>query len=183
MSEDSRYRDLSELLPNHCQDFEALLTGLLTYHNIQENTYKRSFAKRGEIGVWMNLMRKIDRIDGIAESLFEHGDNGMLLVDTLIDSAVYSIKWLAVIGKIRPKDLHDWLAGTFCPATNISIAQARKMFGLSGPGRKLTDTEKELRDNLGGRSVPVRIEGVNPSELGILDTPDLGHLDDTGETS
>ena len=95
MSEDTRFTDLSDTLKlskgsaGHIAIFNLIANQLITYHCNQEQTYELSFSKRGEIGVWMNLARKYDRIDTLSKRLFEEkGKNSPVLVDTLIDKSM-----------------------------------------------------------------------------------------------
>lgn len=117
---DERVDDLSQVLPEHVDDVKIIALILLKFHEHRERTYKLSFAKRGEHGVWMNLARKYDRIDGLVRALFSGHDVGETLVDTLADTAIYALKWLAVIDQIRSDDWDDWLENVFCRETGIS---------------------------------------------------------------
>ncbi|KKN62957.1 hypothetical protein LCGC14_0506670 [marine sediment metagenome] len=137
MSEDTRFTDLSDTLKlskgsaGHIAIFNLIANQLITYHCNQEQTYELSFSKRGEIGVWMNLGRKVDRLDPIAKNLFsEEGNRHPLLVDVLVDMAIYAVKWLAVIYEIRPEDLQNWVATTYATAMHVPPEHALEWFKL-----------------------------------------------------
>jgi len=107
---DSGYDDLAILLNNHCDAVTGLFDVLDRFHRIREATYDLSFAKRGEIGVWINTARKYDRIDKLAKGVLS-GNNpeyGVILVDALVDLSIYATKWLDVIGHLRPEDVEEW---------------------------------------------------------------------------
>lgn len=137
------FDDLSPELQEHCQDVLAIAMALMPFHEKREETYNLSFAKRGESGVWMNLMRKTDRLDRLSNKVFsgEEGNNGVTLVDTLVDTAMYALKWLAVIKQIRPDDMEMWIATVFCKETGIEMKQAMEMFGM------LDDVTAEMLKN------------------------------------
>lgn len=140
------YEDLSPKLQEHVKDVIAIAMALMPFHEQREKTYNLSFAKRGETGVWMNLMRKTDRLDGLCAKVFsgEQGNNGVTLVDTLVDIAVYAMKWLAVIKQIRPEDMEMWIGEVFCKETGIDIKQAMDMFEMRDPEGATYDVTKEM---------------------------------------
>lgn len=119
-------------VPEHLQDVDAIIDALKIFHVARENTYRMSFAKRGEAGVWMNLARKYDRIDNLARDIFNGvGVNpGVGLIDTLVDLALYSLKWLAIVKQLRPEDLEMWIERAYCHDTNISVESAKVYFGM-----------------------------------------------------
>lgn len=114
----------------HLKDVEAIMQALLPFHQSREATYRMSFAKRGEALVWGNLARKYDRIDNLAKDTFDgNGNNpGVSLVDTLIDLAMYSLKWVAIIRHIRPDDLQAWIERVYCHDTGMELQDALKLF-------------------------------------------------------
>jgi hypothetical protein len=113
-----QYNDLTkgDTVYNHVKRVDELATMLLDFHRNRERTYQMSFAKRGFVGVFMNLVRKTDRMDAVAQTWLEaEGQlNGTVLVDTLVDTAIYSLKWLALIWAMEQRTdtnlgLHQWL--------------------------------------------------------------------------
>ena len=102
---------------------------LITLHAIrmilQESKdagYGKSWAQHGEAGVWLNTVRKIDRLKTLAllvlsgsEKVTE--DIRVSLVDTLIDLANYVDMWVSYIAKIRPDDFKQWLITRWCRST------------------------------------------------------------------
>lgn len=129
-----KFEDLSPKLDNHISDVASLMHALLPFHSAREETYQLSFAKRGEAGVWMNLARKYDRIDLLASRVLssDDGNNGVTLVDTLVDTAMYALKWLAVIGQLRPEELLKWIEDVYCRDTGMALDEALAQFASVG---------------------------------------------------
>jgi hypothetical protein len=130
-----QYNDLTkgDTVYNHVKRVDELATMLLDFHRNRERTYQMSFAKRGFVGVFMNLVRKTDRMDAVAQTWLEaEGQlNGTVLVDTLVDTAIYSLKWLALIWAMEQRTdtnlgLHQWLVEVFCPETGTDVRQLLK---------------------------------------------------------
>lgn len=112
MNNDMLYQDITKQVSvlNHVNDVEDLMQVIQPFHAVREGTYKMSFAKRGEIGIWMNLARKYDRMDGLMEKIGRGkvGDVYNVLIDTLVDLALYSLKWLAIIRRFEPLAWEEW---------------------------------------------------------------------------
>lgn len=131
------FSDISGKLPDHVKSVKSIADALMCFHEAREKTYNMSFARRGETGVWMNLGRKYDRIDVLANQVFEKvgagekpGNVGVTLVDTLADIIVYALKWIDVIRVTRPQDLDTWINQVFCKDTGIAPSEAYALFGL-----------------------------------------------------
>lgn len=124
----STFVNLAPQLENHVKDVEQLMALLALFHEARERTYRLSFAKRGESGIWMNLARKYDRLDGLVERVLADGVEGDTLIDTLIDTAVYALKWVAVIKRIRPDDLDKWVRSVYARDTGVDPDEASKAF-------------------------------------------------------
>jgi hypothetical protein len=128
----SSLEDLSPLLrKTHLKDVENIFKALLPFHEARERTYNLSFAKRGEVMVWGNLGRKYDRIDGLISKVLIDGQEGTTLIDTLVDLAIYALKWVAVIKVIRPADLEEWVLTQYVKDTKMSNPDALAAFGLT----------------------------------------------------
>lgn len=97
---------------DHTSDVKELCAILQPFHVNRESTYRMSFAKRGEVGIWMNLARKYDRIDGLMEQIGKAKiqDIYITLIDTLVDLALYSLKWLAIIRRFEPESFGIWMS-------------------------------------------------------------------------
>lgn len=138
------FEDLSPLLGNHTDDVESLMETLKPFHRAREETYQLSFAKRGEAGVWLNLARKYDRLDPLASRVMAQvvagedveNNDGVTLVDTLVDTAMYALKWLSIIEIIRPEHFTEWLEQVYCRDTGMDINEARVFFGHWGDVKK-----------------------------------------------
>ena len=128
-----QFEDLSPMLETHVTDVTHIMSALLPFHKAREETYKLSFAKRGESGVWLNLARKYDRLDPLAARVLagdgkEH--DGVTLIDTLVDTAMYSLKWLAVIRELRPETFDEWIKQVYCSDTGDTFDEACTEFNL-----------------------------------------------------
>lgn len=128
MNEDTKFTDLSDLLHDHESAVANWMTMFNRFHVAREKTYKRSFAKRGEIGIWMNLARKYDRFEALAPQVLLGAGNGVTLIDTLVDTAMYSLKWLDVISKIRPEDFKEWLRTVYCKDTGMTYKDVVEVY-------------------------------------------------------
>lgn len=123
-------------VPTHLVDVENIMYALMQFHAAREATYGMSFAKRGEIGVWMNLMRKCDRIDNQVRAMYSQPDGvpgapGTALVDTLMDLALYAMKWAAIIKHVRPDDLKKWIEETYMrDVPECTKDDAYRLFGF-----------------------------------------------------
>lgn len=130
------FDDLSGNLPNHVGDVDGIMDALKLFHQFREETYQLSFAKRGESGVWLNLARKYDRLDPLAARVMGQvvtgGDvdnnDGVTLVDTLADTAMYALKWLAIIKTIRSDHFNKWVEEVYCRDTGLPLDKALEQF-------------------------------------------------------
>jgi hypothetical protein len=129
MSEDVDYKfgNLKPILgQSHAEDTAKIAKALMGFHWCREQQYDRSFAKRGEIGVFMNLARKWDRIEhDMSDDLFDAST-----IDAIADLAVYALKWMDVICKVHQSAVIEWLENVYCPATGKALSTARFEFGI-----------------------------------------------------
>lgn len=114
--------ELAALLENPGEDpygvdLHRLCAVLLTYQQSKEVGYGGSWARRGEVGVYMNLMRKSDRLETLVPLVLSGECDGMALVDTLADLINYGMMWISYIGAARPNDLEKWIRDVFCKET------------------------------------------------------------------
>lgn len=73
----------------------------------KEGTYGDSWARRKEIGVFMNLARKFDRL----ESMMIDGakdEVGESKIDTVGDTANYGLLWMTYFVRNSPKEFAQW---------------------------------------------------------------------------
>lgn len=75
-------------------------------HIEKEKIYNRSFARRGLVGIFMNIARKFDNVETFVTKE-EYRD--FHLIDALFDIAIYSFKLIDVIRKIYPEVYDEWL--------------------------------------------------------------------------
>ena len=114
-----------------------LATLLLTFHMIKDAGYGRSWAKHGEVGVYNNLMRKVDRMDTLGLiAMIGNKDNvssayRIAHIDVLVDLALYCMMWIAYIAKVRPGDFEDWIRDVFCKSSGQPFDKVAKFLGMS----------------------------------------------------
>lgn len=100
-------------------DLDRLTAVLLFYQQCKDAGYGCSWAKRGELGIYMNLMRKADRMDKLVPLVLSGEHDGVALVDTLADMVLYGMMWLSYIAAKRPSDIENWVRSTFCKETGL----------------------------------------------------------------
>lgn len=100
----------------------GLLFGLI--HAEKEKTYKRSFARRGIIGVFMNLARKWDRI----ETFVKADECGVEMIDALADMAVYAVKWLDIIRTLYPELFALWVERVIYQDLGMTEKEAKEIY-------------------------------------------------------
>lgn len=131
-----------ELDGRHITDVALIAAALVKFHKVREETYQLSFARRGEIGVWINLARKYDRMDELCRQYFQMGavtpNLARTMVDTLVDISIYSLKWLAVILATKEDAFKVWVDDIFAKELEITQKEALNFFGLSG---EIEDTD------------------------------------------
>lgn len=111
-----QFEDLKELLgENHVEEVAELSAMLQDYHAVREQEYDRSFAKRGLVGIWCNLGRKHDAIDN-------QGTRGKLVsvivIDHLVDLALYALKFVVTLRKLSPATWETWYQDVYLKALN-----------------------------------------------------------------
>ena len=73
--------------------------------------YGRSYARHGDISIFMNVERKFDRLANMMESamkngtdkLYEMGTETETFLDTVADLAIYSTMWVGYIKENHPE--------------------------------------------------------------------------------
>lgn len=115
---DPRWDDLRPFLPAHTLAVDGLMSLLSEFHAARERTYRKSFAKRGESGVFHNLARKWDRIEGAFQN-DELLDPDMSTLDAIIDLGVYAIKWMDIYRNIHPTIFQEWLERVYKLETGV----------------------------------------------------------------
>lgn len=75
----------------------------------KEGTYGNSWEKRKEVGVFMNMARKFDRLENMIID-GKQDEVGESKVDTVADEGVYSVLWLTYILRESPEEFKQWMA-------------------------------------------------------------------------
>lgn len=123
-----KFEDLKRVIGiTHITDTAQIAHAMLVFHKFREQQYDRSFARRGEVGVFMNLARKFDRIETSINSGFED----ITTFDAIADMAIYALKWMDIFCKIHRSIVIRWLEEVYCPTTGKTISEAYEDFGLS----------------------------------------------------
>lgn len=94
-----------KIVAEELNEFEQAVALLRRLHVCKATQYLDSWCKRGEPGVYNNVMRKLDRLENIYQPYADHTatiTDWFPLADTLADTGVYSIKWLARLKKWHP---------------------------------------------------------------------------------
>lgn len=95
-----------KIVAEELNEFEQAVSLLKRLHECKANQYLDSWCKRGEPGVYHNVMRKLDRLENIYQPYADHISeipDWFPLADTLADTAVYCLKWLARTKKWHPE--------------------------------------------------------------------------------
>lgn len=88
----------------HVSEVNTLMKHLHRLHIAKENTYNLSFSHRGLIGIWHNVARKYDVID----TLGRKDAYTTVMIDALIDVALYALKLVIAIRKVKPEVFKEW---------------------------------------------------------------------------
>ncbi|WAB25008.1 hypothetical protein M3_0057 [Lysinibacillus phage vB_LfM_LysYB1] len=75
----------------------------------KEGTYGNSWEKRKEVGVFMNMARKFDRLENMIID-GKKDEVGESKADTVADEGVYSVLWLTYILRESPEEFTQWMA-------------------------------------------------------------------------
>jgi hypothetical protein len=116
---------------------DKLAAIVLWLQRVKDAGYGRSWAKRGEMGVFHNVMRKKDRMDTLeklAQAIMSgHASVGrstrVAFVATLIDMANYCMMWASYVAKVRPEDFVAWLQDDFCIDVGIELDNVLEFLG------------------------------------------------------
>ena len=99
-------------------DLDRLAAVLISFQAAKDAAYGGSWAKRGELGVFINMMRSSDRLARLVPRAVAGEEAACVeLVDSLVDQVCYGLMWLSLIGKIRPGSIELWLRRAYCTAT------------------------------------------------------------------
>lgn len=115
----SDYLDSQEEL---CQDNIALMEifpQLLKLQNDKGRVYGRSYAKHGDVSIFLNCERKFDRISNIMDKAMKEGTDKLFtkdsstptetFLDTVVDMGLYSLMWAAYIKELHPDEYQKFL--------------------------------------------------------------------------
>ncbi len=96
------------IIAGELNEFEKAIRLLERLHECKARQYLDSWCKRGEAGVYHNVMRKLDRMGNIYQPYADHEieiTDWFPLVDCIADTAVYNLKWLGRMGQWHPEAL------------------------------------------------------------------------------
>lgn len=116
------FKDYLESTPELCEDninMMKFLPKLLKLQNDKGMVYGSSYARHGDLSVFMNAERKWDRISNIMDRAMQDGLNSLYgdqsstptetLVDTIVDLASYGCLWAVYIMQNHPKEFEKFL--------------------------------------------------------------------------
>lgn len=108
-----------------------LASMLLLFQEVKDAGYGRSWAKRGDVGVFHNVMRKKDRyeqlgamLEGLEMSSLSGFISGrekykLSMIDLLADIASYCMMWMSYISRKNPELFKKWVEEYWTPFTGI----------------------------------------------------------------
>lgn len=92
---------------------------LLKLQNDKGRVYGRSYAKHGDVSIFLNIERKFDRISNIMDRVMQEGLNTLhseasstateTFLDTVVDLGLYSLMWVGYIKDEHPEEYQRFL--------------------------------------------------------------------------
>ena len=92
---------------------------LLKLQNDKGRVYGRSYAKHGDVSIFLNVERKFDRISNIMDRAMREGLNTLhseasstateTFLDTVVDLGLYSLMWVGYIKDEFPEEYQRFL--------------------------------------------------------------------------
>lgn len=92
---------------------------LLKLQNDKGRVYGRSYAKHGDVSIFLNVERKFDRISNIMDRAMREGLNTLhseasstateTFLDTVVDLGLYSLMWVGYIKDEYPEEYQKFL--------------------------------------------------------------------------
>ena len=108
--------------PQLCPDNVNLMKifpQLLKLQNDKGRVYGRSYAKHGDVSIFLNVERKFDRISNIMDRAMREGLNTLhsevsstateTFLDTVVDLGLYSLMWVGYIKDEFPEEYQRFL--------------------------------------------------------------------------
>ena len=109
--------------PQLCPDNVNLMkifSQVLKLQNDKGRVYGRSYAKHGDVSIFLNVERKFDRISNIMDRAMREGLNTLhseasstateTFLDTVVDLGLYSLMWVGYIKDEYPEEYQKFLA-------------------------------------------------------------------------
>lgn len=108
----------SHLCPDNVNLME-IFPQLLKLQNDKGRVYGRSYAKHGDVSIFLNVERKFDRISNIMDRAMREGLNTLhseasstateTFLDTVVDLGLYSLMWVGYIKDEFPEEYQKFL--------------------------------------------------------------------------
>ena len=108
----------SELCPDN-QALMEILPSLLKLQNDKGRVYGRSYAKHGDVSIFLNVERKFDRIGNIMDRAMREGTDTLhseasatateTFLDTVVDLGLYALMWAGYIKEMYPQEWERFL--------------------------------------------------------------------------
>lgn len=105
-----------------CEDNIAmmkLMPKLLQLQNDKGRVYGRSYAKHGDVSIFLNVERKFDRISTIMDRAMKEGVDTLYegqsatptetFMDTVVDLGLYGLMWAGYIADKHPEVYNQFL--------------------------------------------------------------------------
>lgn len=108
----------SQLCPDNVNLME-IFPQLLKLQNDKGRVYGRSYAKHGDVSIFLNVERKFDRISNIMDRAMREGLNILhseasstateTFLDTVVDLGLYALMWVGYIKAEYPEEYQRFL--------------------------------------------------------------------------
>ena len=108
----------SQLCPDNVNLME-IFPQLLKLQNDKGRVYGRSYAKHGDVSIFLNIERKFDRISNIMDRAMREGLNTLhseasstateTFLDTVVDLGLYALMWVGYIKAEYPEEYQRFL--------------------------------------------------------------------------
>lgn len=108
----------SPLCPDNVNLME-IFPQLLKLQNDKGRVYGRSYAKHGDVSIFLNVERKFDRISNIMDRAMREGTDTLhseasstateTFLDTVVDLGLYSLMWVGYIKDEYPEEYQKFL--------------------------------------------------------------------------
>ena len=101
------------------ENLKEIFPKIIQLQDDKGQLYGRSWCKYGEVSAFFNLARKYDRLENIMQKALKYGTQILhskesqtaneTFLDTVVDTAVYSLLWVGYIKENYPEEWKKFL--------------------------------------------------------------------------